>query len=354
MKLYGFIRLNATVDFQEMENSDLFRPARIQVGPDRNTNPHYFMSAKQSRFGVKVDRVLGEEALRAILEVDFHNTASSVGGLIRLRHAYLQYKGFTIGQAWSTFYDIQARPRIVDFEGANSATLNRSPLVRYDHQVGRETFSIALENPLEQVTVSGAVTVRKQLLPDLIGSYKRTWGTERNSFIKIAALVRQLKYEAPELADLDQMRIKNLYGWGVMSSGRIQLSGTDRLKYQVIAGNGIARYVRGVRGMGYDAICLPGCYALEGIEIYGGFVALEHNWSAKLSSTFLFGGIEVGQPQLFTGDDLDYCLYGSSNLFYQVNEAFLVGLEYLYGERMNLSGASGSANRLQMSAMMKF
>lgn len=353
LQVYGFVRLNATVDFQDMGNSDLFRPAIIPMEDRQQDYPHFYMSAKQSRFGIKAERSLNGQPLKARIEVDFHNNSNQAGGLVRLRHAYFSYAGFTFGQAWSTFYDIQARPKIVDFEGANSATLNRVPLIRYDQALGAHTWSLALENPIEQITVSGPVEIHKQIVPDLVTAFKFRWN-DKQSFIKVAAIARQLRYELPIDHQSDVMQTASLFGGGLMASSSIKVVEEDRVKFQLIGGKGIARYIRGVRNLGYDAICQEDCYDLESIGVYGGFLAYEHQWTANWSSTFLMGGINILEADLFEADDLDYCLYGSANIFYEPAPAFSIGLEYLYGEKVNLAGFNAGASRIQTSAMMRF
>ncbi len=353
LKVYGFVRMNATLDFQEMENSDLFRPALIKMPGEADNYPHLYMSAKQSRFGIKMQRTIDGATLKTRIEADFHNNANQTGGLVRLRHAYLQYKGFTVGQAWSTFYDIQARPKIVDFEGANSATLNRVPLIRYDLPIAQHTLSIALEHPTEQITVNDQIQLKKQLAPDIVAAMK--WKLDdKKSFIKVAAIARQLRYEVPIESEEALMQNETLLVGGLMSSGRISVKQKDFFKYQLIGGKGLARYIRGVRGLGYDAICIPGCNELDAIGIYGGFLAYEKRWAKQWTSTLVLGGINVEQMEGFSPEDMDYCLYGSANLFYEVNTAFQLGLEYLYGERSNWNGMTGNANRLQMVAQMRF
>jgi hypothetical protein len=353
LELYGFVRFNATIDFQDMGNSDLFRPAIIPMEDRQRDYPHLYMSAKQSRFGIKATRQLNGQALKARIEVDFHNNSNQAGGLIRLRHAYFSYAGFTFGQAWSTFYDIQARPKIVDFEGANSATLNRVPLLRYDRAIAQHTWSLALENPIEQITVSGPVEMHKQIVPDIVTAFKFRWN-DQQSFIKVAALARQLRYETPIDHQSDVMQTASLWGGGLMASSSIKTTEADRLKFQMIGGKGIAKYIRGVRNLGYDAICQADCNELESIGVYGGFMAYEHQWSDNWSSSFLLGGIDIVKADLFEADDLDYCLYGSANIFYEPASAFSIGLEYLYGEKINLAGFNAGASRIQASAMMCF
>jgi hypothetical protein len=123
---------------------------------------------------------------------------------------------------------------------------------------------------------------------------------------------------------------------------------------QVVGGRGLARYIRGVRNLGYDAICKSDCNELEAIGIVGGFIAYEHRWAENWTSTLLLGGVDIHQVDEFEADDLDYCIYGSTNIFYSPIPDLCVGLEYLHGEKQELSGRKGQANRVQLAATMRF
>ncbi|HKK74590.1 MAG TPA: DcaP family trimeric outer membrane transporter [Saprospiraceae bacterium] len=349
---YGFVRMNATLDFQEMGNSDLFRPALIPIEPTSSKAPHLFLSAKQSRLGLKIEKDVQGQRIQGRIEGDFHSNANQTGGLIRLRHAYFQYQGWTIGQTWSNFYDIQSRAKIVDFEGANSEALYRVPQLRYTFKRPQQEISLSLEHPTEQITTTDEVQVSKQLLPDLVAAWKFRWG--KDNFIKVAALTRQLRYGRPANDQPEAMELASLWAGGMMASAKIKTTASDYLKMQVIGGKGLARYIRGVRNLGYDAICLDECNELEAIGILGSFLAYEHHWSENWSSTLVLGGVDIRQVDAFEADDLDYCIYGSGNLFFEPASDLSVGLEYLHGEKREVSGRSGQAHRLQMAATLRF
>jgi hypothetical protein len=272
--------------------------------------------------------------------------------LLRLRHAYFQYQNWTIGQTWSNFYDIQSRPKIVDFEGANSEALYRVPQLRYTLSLPNQEISLSLEHPIEQITTSSEIQQSKQLLPDIEAAWTYRWGT--HNFIKAALLTRQLRYERPPNDQPESLELASLWAGGMMASAKIKTTANDYLKLQIIGGQGLARYIRGVRNLGYDAICQNDCNELEAIGIRGGFVAYEHRWAENWTSTVLLGGVDIRQVDAFEAEDLDYCIYGSANIFFEPIPDICVGLEYLYGEKREVSGRSGQANRLQMAATLRF
>ena len=69
--------------------------------------------------------------MRAFIEGDFAGASRH----FRLRHAYGQWKGFVLGQTWSTFADPDAEPDGIDFEGLNAIALFRQAQVRYTRPV---------------------------------------------------------------------------------------------------------------------------------------------------------------------------------------------------------------------------
>ncbi len=88
-KVYGFARLNATYNFQDLGGSDLFKPSAISVPLEDPRNSEFFMSAKQSRIGIEFNRDTEIGNITTVLEVDFHDTSDKILGLARIRHAYL-------------------------------------------------------------------------------------------------------------------------------------------------------------------------------------------------------------------------------------------------------------------------
>ncbi|WP_343485552.1 DcaP family trimeric outer membrane transporter [Allomuricauda sp. d1] len=347
-RVYGFIKLNATYDFRDLGGSDLFKPSSIPVPQVNPRNPDFFMSAKQSRVGLEFKKETGIGNVKAVLEVDFHDTATGIGGLARIRHAYLQWKGLTVGQTWSTFYDIQARPHIVDFEGANSSTLNRAPLIRYEFEAGSTgTLALAIENPAEQITLTGDAQAENLNMPDIIAAYKVRWNQDKD-FLKFAALVRQLRFSTVDEPTNDET------GWGVMLSGKLATFKKDNIKFQAVGGQGIARYIEGVRGLGYDGIFDETTNNLETLGIYGGFISYQIFWGTKWNSSLVLGTTRLEDNELLAENDLKDSNYGSLNLFYEPIKSLSFGLEYLHGKRENIDGNSATANRVQMGAMLKF
>jgi len=354
IKLYGFITLDATYDFQNLGKSDVFKPGDIPVHP-QDSEPAFFMSAKQTRLGMVLTKETPAGTIKGVLEVDFHNTADQPGGMARIRHAFLQWKGLTGGQTWSTFYDIEGRPQTVDYQGPAGSTFSRVPLIRYDFANKSHVWSIALEDPIEEITTNQNIQVKKQTVPDLITTYKVYWNN-RKSFLKLGLLGRQLKYKIIDSAQT-AATTSSLYAWGAMAIGKLTVpggKGEDNLKFELVTGNGIARYLPGTAGLGLDAAINTKTQKPDDISLSGGFIAYQHYWSDKFNSTAIAGACTVNDKALLSSSSFHSSVYATANLFYTPVKPLVFGVEYQYGNRQNINDQQGDAHRIQGTVIYNF
>lgn len=354
IKLYGFITLDATYDFQNLGKSDVFKPGDIPIHPQRS-EPAFFMSAKQTRFGAMLTKETPIGTIKGLLEMDFHNTADQPNGLLRIRHAFVQWKGLTVGQTWSTFYDIESRPQTVDYQGPAGSTFSRVPLIRYDLANKNHIWSLGLEDPVEEITSKGNVQVRKQTVPDIVAAYKIYWNNKK-SFLKIGLLGRQLKYQTTDSTQ-STIGASNLYGWGAMTLGKLNLpggKGEDNIKCELVTGSGIAHYLVGTTGLGFDAAVNTKTQKPNDINLSGGFISYQHYWSAKFNSTAIAGAYRVNDEALLSSNSTYSAFYTTANLFYNPVKPLAFGLEYQYGDRQNINDQHGNASRIQGTMIYNF
>lgn len=338
--LYGFGRTNFVWDNQDLGRSDLFVPANIKVGQPRN--PNFFIGAKQTRIGIDFHQPLGDDELFIKLEGDFHNDASDATGIFRMRHAMVKYKFATIGMDWSNFFDIDANPVAVDFEGPNSSTLSRTPQIMFATYKSKNRLAISFENPIEKITLGGNITALPERFPDIIGSYRVNG---EFGFVKAAALFREVRYQS------DQAR--SVYGYGLTVLSALKVGKTDKLKFQGVIGNGIARYIQGAINLNFDAI-YNGSPEMESLHMTGANVSFQHFWAKHIHSSFTGGWLGVADNANLKPSDYKSSLYASANIFWDAIPNLTFGWEALAGQRTNIDGSSGSALRLQMNATYKF
>ena len=83
-------------------------------------------------------------------------------------------------------------------------------------------------------------------------------------------------------------------------------------------------------------------------------IGLEHYWTDKFSSLFVYnyGDVENTEGQPVTA--LSTTSYFAANFIYNIMKGTFVGVEYLRGNRDDFNGANGTANRLQFSFRYSF
>lgn len=338
--IYGFGRTNFVWDDQNLGRTDLFVPANINVNATKTAN--FFIGAKQSRIGFDVTHTLAGETLSIKIEGDFHNDASDATGIFRMRHAYANYKYVLVGMAWSNFFDEEVNPTSVDFEGPNSSTLSRTPQIRFSTYQSKNVFSLSLENPIENLTVGGPITVLPERFPDVIAAYRVNGDF---GFVKAAALLRELRYESDEA--------RSLAGYGLTVMTALHVGEKDKLKFQGVMGTGVSKYIQGASGLGYDAI-YNGTNELEALQIFGTNISYQHYWKDHMHSSLTSGWLSVEDNSNLGNNDYKSGYYGSVNLFWDVVKNLTFGGEMIVGGRMNFDENKGSAVRLQMNATYKF
>ena len=163
LRVGGLVRTTGVATLGPLGTEDRFVTSSIPVegSQEAGKEPRFVLTAIPSRFNLDLRTPTGVGAMRAFIEGDFAGQSR----VFRLRHAYGQWKGFVIGQTWSTFADPEAEPDGIDFEGLNAIALFRQPLMRYTHHFG-ERFSLAtaIENPAPDITNAKGVSQ----VPDLV------------------------------------------------------------------------------------------------------------------------------------------------------------------------------------------
>ena len=163
LRVAGLVRTTAVASLGPLGTEDRFVTSSIPVegSPEAGKESRFVLNAVPSRFNFDVRTPTGVGAMRAFIEGDFAGTSRA----FRLRHAYGQWKGFVLGQTWSTFADPDAEPDGIDFEGLNAIALFRQAQVRYTRRVNEHLdIAAALENPAPDITNAKGVSQ----VPDLV------------------------------------------------------------------------------------------------------------------------------------------------------------------------------------------
>ncbi|HRO28231.1 MAG TPA: DcaP family trimeric outer membrane transporter, partial [Luteimonas sp.] len=313
---------------------DFYVPGAIPVAnvPGTGESPDIYADAhvKFSRIWFDASSTLDSgDKIGARFEMDFFggslgNTAATNTYGTTLRHAYLTWNKWLVGQTWSNFMDTTALIDAVDFVGPTDAVVFvRQPQVRYTSG----PWTISLESPESTVQPFGGggrvITGDSSAIPDVIARYthKGGWG-----HFSVAGMARQLKYE-PVLGDSSTDT-----GFAASVSGLVKIGERTDIRYQATAGEGFGRYI-GLATIQQDAIA----DASGNIDALGGwaaYVGVRQAFSPKLRGNLFYATSRWDNDTAFTGLGVTESVQSwHANLIWSPVPKLDFGVEAIWGER---------------------
>lgn len=345
----GFVSFRTAYDFDGMVQNEDFVTYDIPVPGNAANTQRFLMDASTTRLFFKA--ITNTEKLGRIttyIETDFR------GGdyRLRLRSAYISFKGWLFGRDATTFCDLNACPTTIDFAGPNAYTFNFNNMIRYSHAFSdRWSMGIALEMPEVSGTYSADLSALAQRMPDIPIYFQFSWDKERASHIRASAVFRDMYYRNDASGEN-----KSAFGWGTQLSTTIRVSRPLILFGQALYGEGIASYIQDVSGVGLDIVPDPQHPGqLQTLPMFGWFGAAQINLSDNLFCSGGFSQVRVYKRNDFGPSDMyRSAQYIFGNIFYHITPHCQVALEYLYGKRQNMDDASNHANRVQAMIQYNF
>ena len=366
--IYGFVMADTIYDFRRVDPdwNDTLRVSTIptqegQYGQDGE----FVFSVRQSRLGFAADYDTSMGKVSALLEAELFGTGGDAGQTTpRLRHAWVTLDNFGMGQYWSNFMDADVFPNTIDYWGPTGMVFYRNQQMRYTFPFSSSEFSIALENPDTALTVGkfrdecsdldgencdsvlDDVIKKYNDIPDLTLRYRsdNDWG-----HWQLAGIARKLGYERLDTGEKDDE-----FGWGVNASTVINTFGQDKLKLQLVYGEGIGNYMNdgGVdlapannQRVGNTAEAVP----LLGVVAY-----YDHYWNDQWSTSVGWSGIFLDTTKGQAGGEFEEGQIAQINLLHYPMDGVMIGGELLWGERVDVSGDDGYDVRAQLSLKVNF
>ena len=195
VRLGGYAKLDTIVDSTKVGNPNFFVTGKIPVEDEANhgKDSQFAMHAKQTRLSLELRSPTDFGSLKIYYENDFFGNNDQPSMDYRLRHFYGQIANVTAGQTWSTFYDPDANPDTLDFEGPGSLPVLRQPELRYTLPLikDRMHMAFAIEQPKSDVGNLSATAEGRNVLPDFI-SHWRMEG--KSGHVQAAGVLRTLSY----------------------------------------------------------------------------------------------------------------------------------------------------------------
>jgi hypothetical protein len=187
-------------------------------------------------------------------------------------------------------------------------------------------------------------------LPD-IAAYYYTSGDFGH--FKSSVILRKMGYETATNSD-------NTMGYGVNLSGSYNISDINALKYQVVFGKGLGRYINDTcchyyadETGGSDA-GIDSNGDLTAIAATGGFVYFDHHWNEEMSSTVGVSYLQVDNLSTQFDNAFKNSLYSTANFIWLPTAMSKVGVELQYGHVETKVGDTGDDFRIQTSVGFKY
>lgn len=245
---------------------------------------HTGFNVKESRLNFKITH--GD--VTGFVEFDMYggggNEVVSNSSNPRLRHFYINYKNWMIGQNWSTFMPLHALPEALDFGGPHvGEVFVREAQIRYTYG----NWQFAIENaetngdgdigaPSSAVGVSGTEADPDESIPDFVAryNYSANWGQ-----VSFGALLRKIDQGG-----------KDETGAAFNLAAKVKSVGKDDLRFQVTIGDP-GRYV--AAGMTPDIVVNPDNDKTEVESTTAYAISYRHFWTESLRSTVFYGAAKT-------------------------------------------------------------
>ena len=344
----GYVKGTMSVDMDGISDNLDFVTADIPAPPQTTMRNQFQMDASTWRIFLKLvgnDTKVGD--FTVYLETDFRGKNGHQYDL-RLRQAFIQFGGWKVGKARTTFADAASSPPTIDFEGPSGSVSTKNTMIQYSHQFGKHwSTAMAIETPSASYTTDKNLSESiKQRIPDIPTYIQYAWDGGK-SHIRLSNLFRFLSYR-----NLEQGDNKFAFGWASQLSGMITFSPHWKLYYQAAYGKGYADYLNDLGGAGYDLIPDGDTGQLLAPYALGLVGGIQYNINKNLFLSASFSQCRLYADDNLQGTDYRYGQYVAANVFYEPIDNCMVGFEYLYGNRHNIDGTSGDAHRI--NAMIQY
>ena len=359
VEIYGQAMIDAIYDFKRMHPDwqSTLRPSQIPLvcpgSPGCGQDGATIFSIRQSSLGFKGFIPTTSGLVKTDLAFDLFGTNG--GTQIHWLRAWAEVGMFGIGQTDSNFMDIDVFPNTVDYWGPSGMVFVRNPQLRLTPWT-KDGMSLAfsLEAPnsaidtgkISQVSPDfGAGFTGWNRLPDAVGALRvgGDWG-----HLRAAGILRQVGYQNTLTPDGKPSGHKT--GYGLNLSGTIKVLGKDQVNWQLVGGEAIASYMN---DGGVDLAPGQGLNA-ETVRSRGWLTYYNHSWSEQWSSTIGYSQHQQDNAAGQTGTAFHRGSYGNLNVMYYPVKNVTTGLEFVWGELDQKSGASAADYRLQFSSKVTF
>lgn len=333
VKLYGNVRADAGYQIVGgATNNPYNQIAGVPLEGDAVSYKDRFSSTlAATRLGMDFKAPVNNAELAGKIEVDFLGTNDA----LRIRHAYMTYNDWLVGQTWSNFATPDYIPDSVDAMTYVGGTIKRTPQIRHTTKVSPDTnVVVALEDPKDSSS--------KLRLPALTARLNHK--VMDNMQVGVRAMVNEKRTDADTTT-----------AWGVGVGTKLDITPTTTVKadYYHVKGDG-SFILRSNAGFAQDADKnIVAENEFDSITV-GVTQQFNDQWRGTLGYGYMQADDNQNYLQTATGNLNKEIWQAWANVFYSPIKPVSLGLEYTTGERETFDKRTGEDQRVNMTAIYNF
>lgn len=340
VKLYGNVRLDTQFQAEGGAAARLYN--QISSVPLQGVNERsdeFKSTLSATRLGLDFKTPTQGKEVTGKLEVDFLGGANFDN--LRIRHAYVNYGNWLLGQTWSNFAVPDYMPESIDALGFVGGTVKRTPQVRYSHRFNPETNLVSsIEDPKDTS----------------ISTRMPAFTTRLNHKLSDTLVLSGRMMAHEKRIDQDEK-----WAWGVGLGAKYDLLPNTSIKADYYHVKGDSSFVSWANA----GVLTQNNQIVAQNEFDSITLGVTQQFNEKLRGTLGYGLMKFDQDQDYINASLNRTVINKelwqawANIFYSPTKPISLGVEYVYGEREAFGAApngatTGEDNRVNAVAIYNF
>lgn len=341
LNFYGNVRLDAS--YQSEGGGNVNMPYNqinsVPLKGNAENSDRLKSTLAATRLGVDFKSQVADQEVKGKIEVDFLGGASLDN--LRIRHAYLTYADWLIGQTWSNFAVPDYMPETIDALAYVGGAVKLTAQVHHTTKFSPQTnLVMALEDPKD-----ASITQR---LPALTARLNHQFANNFN------VSARAMGHEKRTNTDEEM-------AWGIGLGAKYDVVPGTTLKADYYHVKGDSSFVSFTN----SGVVTQADGSLVQSEFDSITVGLTQQFNEKLRGTVGYGYMTFDEDPAYINALADKTKANKdlwqawANVFYSPSKPLSFGLEYVYGEREAFAAApngskTGEDNRVNAVAIYNF
>lgn len=347
----GYAKTDLIHDFSGTGNKRQLVLGQIPVDDNPSEGSFTHLQVSETRFHFESRNTDTSHENSLFIEFDFFDESNPSSA--RLRHAYYRYGNLLAGQTWTLLSELRQLPLLLDFAAGDSILGGRTQQIRWTEQSKDKTFgwAVALEK-FDDGSIYNPASLAGEArsdFPRLTSGFTKHW--DRVMWSNGVAIT-QLRFDgASGVGNVEEV------AYTATSAGRVYLDGNEGNWFGFGFGyaSGAITDIITFANAGIPNAAIDADGELDLAEAWNTQLGLHWLWSQTLSSNFSYAYTKMTDvPDAFDPDLLRVGWALHANLMYQYDDQLSLGVEVMHGERENVSGRDGDAQRIQFSTFYYF